>query len=149
MGARVSRIQVKRNRGSVDLSESNALVALAPYFFPLYTVCVIAAYLVLGVFFPVEQYNRFWLGMIGFTWAFHFSFTVASLLQQQTDIKAYGCVFSYALIALFNVLGISLWLVVVSDATLEGLVMAFGARLMALPGAARELFACMAACGRQ
>ena len=40
MGARVSRIRVSKNSGSVSLSKTNFLITLAPYFFPLYTVCV-------------------------------------------------------------------------------------------------------------
>jgi hypothetical protein len=122
MGARVSRLRVARDGGSVTLSRSNALIALAPYFFPLYTMLLIAAYAVLSVFYAVERYQLLWLALVGFTWGFHFTFTITTLLQQQKDIREYGRLFSYAVIYLFNVLGIGLWIVAVSPASLEEMV---------------------------
>ena len=40
MGARIKRMRISKSSGSVTLTKSNFLVALAPYFFPLYTVLV-------------------------------------------------------------------------------------------------------------
>jgi hypothetical protein len=45
------------------------------------------------------------------TWAFHFTFTLQSLLTSQPDIQEYGRLFSYSLIYLLNVAGIALWIV--------------------------------------
>jgi hypothetical protein len=44
---------------------------------------------------------------------------VATLLQHQPDIHECGRLFSYTFIYLMNVLGIGLWIVLVSPATLE------------------------------
>jgi hypothetical protein len=62
-------------------------------------------------------------------------------MQRQTDIQAYGHVLSYTLIYVLNVLGIGLWVVLVSPATLEqfmeSLVAGFsaaGAICRAVPG---------------
>jgi hypothetical protein len=117
MGADILRMRVSARGGSVTLSESNLLIALAPYFFPLYTVLIIAGYYLLSLFFEVERYYLVWLALVGFTWGFHFTFTVATLLQHQTDIREYGHLFSYTVIYVFNVLGICLWVVLVSSAT--------------------------------
>jgi hypothetical protein len=119
MGARIFKMRVLKNNGSVTLSKSNFLIALAPYFFPLYTVMVIAGYYVLSIFYDVEAYYLFWLGLVGFTWGFHFTFTISTLLQHQSDINEYGAVFSYALIYLLNAAGICIWIVMVSAATIE------------------------------
>jgi hypothetical protein len=119
MGARVFKMKVLKNNGSVTLSKSNFLIVLAPYFFPLYTVIVITGYYVLSIFYDVETYYLFWLGLVGFTWGFHFTFTISTLLQHQSDINEYGAVFSYALIYLLNVTGICIWIVMVSAATIE------------------------------
>jgi len=119
MGARIVRMRVSKQSGSVTLSKSNFLITLAPYFFPLYTVIVIAAYYILSVFTEVEQYYLWWLGLVGFTWGFHATFTVSSLFQHQSDIKECGRIFSYSVIYLLNVAGICLWIVAVSAATLE------------------------------
>ena len=54
MGANIKRLRVSKDGGSVTLTKSNFLVALAPYFFPLYTVLVIAialVYLVMAIQF--------------------------------------------------------------------------------------------------
>ncbi|MCE9615442.1 MAG: hypothetical protein K8T26_14320 [Lentisphaerae bacterium] len=115
MGARVLKMSISKNKGSVTLTKNNWLITLAPYFFPLYTVLVVAAYYILGLFYNVERYNLPWLALVGFTWGFHFTFTIGSLLQHQTDIHLYGRIFSYAIIYLFNVLGVCVWVVMVSS----------------------------------
>lgn len=127
MGARVSKIRVKDTKGSVTLSKTNCLITLAPYFFPFYTAIVIAGYLLLSLFLAVERYQVGWLALVGFTWAFHLTFTVYALTQHQSDIHEYGALFSYTLIYLINLIGMSLWIVVVSDVTM-GQWVAFAVR---------------------
>lgn len=125
MGARVSGMKVAKDKGSVTLSKTNFLITLAPYFFPLYTVIVIALYYITSIFYPVEPYFIWWLALVGFSWGFHLTFTISSLAQHQTDIQEYGYVFSYVIIYLFNVLGIALWIVMVSSVTLEQFILFF------------------------
>ena len=119
MGAKIFGMSISRDRGSVTLSKTNFLITLAPYFFPLYTVLIVIGYYVLAIFYDLAPYHLWWLALVGFTWGFHFTFTVSSLLQHQSDIQAYGFVFSYAVIYLFNALGICLWIVLVSSPTIE------------------------------
>ncbi len=126
MGARVSKMRVSKSGGSVTVSKNNFLITLAPYFFPLYTVLVVLLFYVLSRFLDLGAYHLYWLGLVGFTWGFHLTFTVGSLFEHQTDIKEYGHVFSYAVIYLFNVIGIGLWIVLVSDATIGQLASLFG-----------------------
>jgi len=116
MGASVSRIRVRGNHGSVVLSKTNFLITLAPYFFPLYTVLVILLYNILRQFYDLQPYALLWLGLVGFSWAFHATFTVNALLQRQTDIQQQGRIFSYTFIYLANVLGICLWILFVTQA---------------------------------
>lgn len=122
MGASIAKISVKEDHGSVVLSKTNFLITLAPYFFPLYTVMVIVLYYLLMLFYPVERFHLWWLGLVGLTWGFHLTFTVSALLQRQSDIRDQGRLFSYSVIYLANVLGICLWVVMVSDATFEDAV---------------------------
>lgn len=119
MGASIAKISVKEDHGSVVLSKTNFLITLAPYFFPLYTVLVIGLYYLLVLFYPVERFHLFWLGLVGLTWGFHLTFTVSALLQHQSDIRDQGHLFAYAVIYLANVLGICLWVIIVSDATFD------------------------------
>ena len=117
MGASIARISVKEDRGAVVLSRTNFLITLAPYFFPLYTVLLIGLYYLLMLFYPVERYHLLWLGLVGLTWGFHVTFTVSALLQRQSDIRDQGHLFAYTVIYLATVLGICLWVIMVSDAT--------------------------------
>ena len=132
MGERVLGMSVSAEKGSVTLSGSNFLVTLAPYFFPLYTILVIVVYYLMALFYDVGDYHLFWLGLVGLTWGFHLTFTLSSLFQHQTDIKECGHLFSYAVIYLFNVVGIGLWIVAVSDATLEQFIRLIGKDTAAL-----------------
>jgi hypothetical protein len=126
MGANIKRMRISKNSGSVTLTKSNFLVALAPYFFPLYTVLVILGYYVLSIFFDLRTYEPFWLGLVGLTWGFHLTFTITTLMTHQPDIRENGRLFSYALIYFMNVFGIGLWIVMVASPTLEGFADAFG-----------------------
>jgi hypothetical protein len=119
MGARVSRLRVSARGGSVNVSKSNWIITLAPYFFPFYTVLVIALYSGLALFRDLRDYEPFWLALVGLTWSFHLTFTVTILLQRQPDIQEHGRVFSYAVIYLLNVLGVGLWIVGVASPTLQ------------------------------
>src|SRR5262249_13636577 len=50
MGGRVSRFRVSRDGGHVVINRSNFWIALAPYFFPLYSILAIAVYGALSLF---------------------------------------------------------------------------------------------------
>ena len=119
MGAEIFSISVHEDHGSVELSKNNFIITLAPYFFPLYTVLAVVGYYILGMFFDVAAYHLFWLAAVGLTWGFHLTFTISALMHHQTDIQQHGHLFSYAVIYLLNVLGICIWVVMVTSVTLE------------------------------
>jgi hypothetical protein len=135
MGARVSRLRVSARGGSVNLSKTNFLITLAPYFFPFYTMLLLALRFILSFFLNMEPYEPFWLACVGLTWGFHVTFTLSVLLQHQPDIAEHGRLFSYAIIYLFNLLGVGLWIVAVANPTLgaysgrflDGLTASYGA----------------------
>ncbi|MCO6400125.1 MAG: hypothetical protein J5I99_02700 [Verrucomicrobia bacterium] len=118
MGARVSRLRVTARGGSVTVSKSNWIITLAPYFFPFYTMLVIASAFVLGLFFNLQPYERLTLAIIGFTYAFHITFTISMLTIRQPDVQEHGRLFSYTIIILLNTLGLGCWIVVVAAPTL-------------------------------
>jgi hypothetical protein len=110
-GGKAKNLKVKASGGSVNVTKSNVFVTLAPYFFPFYTMLVIAVLLVVRIFVTPVPFPLVWLFLIGFTWSFHFTFTIQSLWIHQPDIQEYGRIFSYSLIYLLNVAGLSLWMV--------------------------------------
>jgi hypothetical protein len=118
LGARVHGMQIGRDSGRVSLSHTNFLITLAPYFFPFYTVLIIAVYQVAGLFIDLRPYEIFWMGAVGFSWAFHVTFTISTLMTHQSDIEAYGGLFSYVLIVMLNLAGVALWIVGVSSPTM-------------------------------
>ena len=114
LGARVSGIKVGKSGGHVRLSHTNFLITLAPYFFPLYTVLVILLFFILGFFYEVGAFIPIWMGWIGLTWGFHFTFTLSTLKTRQPDIQENGRLFSYVIIYLFNLTGIAVWVLAVT-----------------------------------
>src|SRR5437867_12821117 len=58
MGGRVSRFRVSSDGGHVVTSKANFWIALAPYFFPIYSILVIAIYGVLSLFLNMQPYGR-------------------------------------------------------------------------------------------
>ena len=113
MGGRVGKMKVGKKGGHVHLSKTNFVIALAPYFFPFYTVLVIAAYYAAGLAIDMAPYRVWWLGAVGFTWAFHITFTIHMLSGQQPDVQEHGALFSYAVIYCMNVLVIGIWMILV------------------------------------
>jgi hypothetical protein len=121
MGARVHRVQVRDTGGSVTLSKSNVWITLAPYFFPFYTVLATALFFGLRLRWPMDTYLAFWAAVIGLTWAYHVTFTLAILRLRQPDIHEHGRLFSYSLIYLMNLLTVALALGVVAPIDARGL----------------------------
>ncbi|MEY2519291.1 MAG: hypothetical protein QOF24_1050 [Verrucomicrobiota bacterium] len=114
MGGRVSRFRVGRDGGHIVTDRNNFWIALAPYFFPLYSILVIATYGVLSLFFSVQPYGRLLYALIGATWAFHFTFTCWMIPKRQTDLTDHGTFFSLVVIYLMNLLLLSVMLVLAS-----------------------------------
>jgi hypothetical protein len=115
MGGRVSRFRVGRDGGHIVTDRNNFWIALAPYFFPLYSLIVLAAYGILGLFLNVEPYGRLLYALIGATWAFHFTFTCWMIPKKQTDLTDNGTFFSLVVIYLMNLALLSVMLVLASS----------------------------------
>jgi hypothetical protein len=115
MGGRVSRFRVAREGGHIVTDRNNFWIALAPYFFPLYSLIVIGGYGLLGLFFNVQPYGRLLYGLIGATWAFHFTFTCWMIPKKQTDLTDHGTFFSLVVIYLMNLALLSVMLVLASS----------------------------------
>jgi hypothetical protein len=115
MGGRVSRFRVGRDGGHIVTDRNNFWIALAPYFFPLYSLLAIGAYGLLGLFFNVQPYGRLLYAVIGATWAFHFTFTCWMIPKKQTDLTDHGTFFSLVVIYVMNLALLSVMLVLASS----------------------------------
>jgi hypothetical protein len=111
MGGRVSRFQVSRAGGHILTDKNNFLIALAPYFFPLYSILVLALYGGLSLFFNLQAYGRLLYALVGVTWAFHLSFTCWMIPKNQSDLSDNGTFFSLVVIYLINLILLSAMLI--------------------------------------
>jgi len=114
LGGRVSRFKVGRQGGHILTDKNNFLIALAPYFFPLYSILVLGLYGLLGLFFNLQPYGRWLYALVGITWAFHLSFTCWMIPKNQTDLSDNGTFFSLVVIYLINVFLLAVLLIIAS-----------------------------------
>jgi hypothetical protein len=114
MGGRVSRFRVSRDGGHIVTNRTNFFIALAPYFFPLYSILAIGVYGLLSLFYNVQPYGRLLYAVVGATWAFHFTFTCWMIPKSQTDLRDHGTFFSLVVIYLMNLALLSAMLIVAS-----------------------------------
>ena len=98
-GGRADDLQVSTRGGRVKVSVSNFLVALAPYFFPIYTFMIVPVYWI-----AAPQYHLPILFLLGATLSFHLALTAYSLREHQSDIAEVGWLFAFPVIAIANTL---------------------------------------------
>ncbi len=111
MGGRVHRFQVTRQGGHILADRTNTWIALAPYFFPIYSLLAIIVYGICGIFWDVAPYRWILYMVIGITWAFHLTFTVWMITKGQPDLYYGGTFFSLTVIYILNLILLSIMLV--------------------------------------
>ena len=100
---KVKSFKVSPKGGSVVTTKSNLFIALAPYFFPFYTITIALLFFTAKFFIKDDiSYNPF-IFAIGFTLAFHIILTVDFLKIKQTDLLHTGYIFSVLLIYIVNI----------------------------------------------
>ncbi len=102
MGGKVHSFNVSAKGGSVSLSKSNFIIALAPYCFPIYTFFVLILYWILKKTYPFAFLDQGFLVLVGMTLVFHGSLTLYAVRQEQPDLKKTGTIFSVVFILLVN-----------------------------------------------
>lgn len=109
-GARVKRFVAGKESGHVVVSHSNTFIALAPYFVPIYSLLVLLAYRLIGLWDPNLIGRGLFLAAMGASLAFHWVLTVDILTgESQKDLsQAGGVFFSMVMIALANACVIAL-----------------------------------------
>jgi len=123
-GAQVSGFTARKTGGHIYTTKSNFIISLAPYLVPIYTLMILGAAVVGSIFFDILGYDEkgffgvaglspLWvlLGLIGFSWSFHLTFTVWMIARFQPDLEENGNFFSLILIYLTNLLIICLFVI--------------------------------------
>ncbi len=103
LGGEVRGFRATSKGGHVVVSKNNFLLALAPYFFPLYAVLVVLVFLVGQLIWNWRAYVAWFHLLLGAAYAFHVTLTWHVLKSQQSDITGQGYVFSGVVIFLGNI----------------------------------------------
>lgn len=102
-GGRVRRFRTSASGGHVVVSKSNFVIALAPYFFPLYAVLVVLVFFAGHRLWDWHNYLVWFHLLLGAAYAFHVTLTWHILKYEQSDISGQGYLFSAVIIFLGNV----------------------------------------------
>ncbi len=104
-GGNVSdHFHVSLDGGHVLTDRVNTWIALAPYFFPLYSFLVVTLYGAASLAADLSAYRWVLFLLLGFTMAFHLVFTCLLIAKGQPDLHYGGTFFSLVLIYLINLL---------------------------------------------
>jgi hypothetical protein len=102
-GGKIKRFNATSSGGSVITTKSNFVIALAPYFFPLYAVLVVLIFLAGDLLWHWRQSYLPWFHLLlGAAYAFHVTLTWEILKTRQSDITSQGRLFSAVVIFLGN-----------------------------------------------
>ena len=102
-GGQVKKMKVTSQGGHVVISKTNFVIALAPYFFPLYAVLVIGIFALGNLLWDWHGYLVWFHLLVGAAYAFHVTLTFHVLQTRQSDITGQGYLFSSVVIFLGNV----------------------------------------------
>jgi hypothetical protein len=101
---RVTEWGVSLDGGFVTTDKSNIIIALAPYFVPLWAAITVSGFALVGWFVdlsPVAVKTLY--GLIGFFWAFHLVWTLWMIPRDQPDLRENGTFLSLMIIYLANI----------------------------------------------
>lgn len=101
-GGQVKKMKISAKGGHVVITKTNFVIALAPYFFPLYAVLVIGAFAAGNLLWNWHGYLVWFHLLLGAAYAFHLTLTFHVLQTQQSDITSQGYLFSGVVIFLGN-----------------------------------------------
>lgn len=101
-GGQVKKMKITSNGGHVIISKTNFVIALAPYFFPLYAVLVVGGFAIGHLIWDWKSVLPWFHLVLGAAYAFHVTLTWHVLQTRQSDITDQGYVFSAVIIFLGN-----------------------------------------------
>lgn len=102
-GGNVKKMKVSSGGGHVVISKTNFLIALAPYFFPLYAALVVAGFALGNLIWDWKHLFVWFHLLFGAAYAFHVTLTWHVLQTRQSDITSQGYLFSAVIIYLGNI----------------------------------------------
>jgi hypothetical protein len=104
MGGKVKRFRASAKGGSVVVTRDNFVVALAPYFCPVYVLLVVLVFVVGNLLWNWRGFVACFHLLLGAAYAFHVTLTGHILKQRQSDLAKHGYLFSGVVVFLGNML---------------------------------------------
>jgi len=102
-GGQVKRFKAASEGGHVVTTKNNFLIALAPYFFPVYAILLVLIFFTGDLLWNWRRAYLVWFHLLlGAAYAFHVTLTYEILKTRQTDITSQGRLFSAVVIFLGN-----------------------------------------------
>ena len=101
-GGRVKKFRASSKGGHVIVTKNNFIIALAPYFFPVYAFLLILVFLAGRWLWNWKEYAVWFHLLLGAAYGFHLTLTWHILKNTQTDITEQGYLFSAVIIFLGN-----------------------------------------------
>src|SRR6478735_1221310 len=89
-GGRVKKFKATSRGGHVVVTRSNFVVALAPYFCPIYAILLVLIFWAGHWFFNWRHFLVWFHLLVGAAYAFHVTLTAHILKHDQTDITDQG-----------------------------------------------------------
>ena len=103
-GKVADQFHVSLEGGHVLTDRVNTWIALAPYFFPIYSLLVISLYGMASLVADLSAWRWVLFLLLGVTLAFHLVFTCLLIVKGQPDLHYGGTFFSLMVIYLINLL---------------------------------------------
>jgi hypothetical protein len=103
-GGSVKKFRATSEGGHVIVDTTNFLIALSPYFFPLYAVMIVIVFVTGHLIWNWKDFFVWFHLLVGAAYAFHVTLNAHVLKTQQSDITSQGYLFSAVVIFLGNVL---------------------------------------------
>lgn len=102
---KVSGFHVSTEGGYITTNKTNWVIALSPYFVPIWSIVAALGYGLLKGFaeFSVE-WDKLFYAVVGVTWTFHFVWTLWMIPRDQPDLQENGTFLSLVVIYLGNLL---------------------------------------------
>ena len=102
---KVTGFHVSTSGGYITTNKTNLVIALSPYFVPLWSVVAAGGFALLRLFFDLTRpWDLALYGVMGLTWTFHIVWTLWMIPRDQPDLKENGTFLSLVVIFFGNLL---------------------------------------------
>ena len=101
---KVSTVNVDIDGGYIETDKDNVVIALAPYFVPLWLIVWVLLVAGFYLFLPRESVDPWFFGGCGFLWSFHLYWTIWVIPREQPDVLENGISFSLLFVVIMNIL---------------------------------------------